>query len=251
MGPLRSTAGDLPVLLEDDELVVLVKPAGLPTANAPRGDESVFTLLAAALGSGAFVGVVSRLDAAVSGVVVLAKTRSAAASLAGQFRERSVAKTYAAVVAGRFPAPLGEWVEWHDAISRRAGEPRSVLHPAALARATGGDEVPRAAHVRARVVRRAGEVSLVELEPSTGRRHQLRVQLASRGCPIVGDRLYGSRLPCRSGGIALHAERLGFIHPATGQRIDVAAPCRTAWERQFPSLFAGDRGASAPSPRGC
>lgn len=247
MGPLHSTAGDIPVLLEDDELVVLVKPAGLPTANAPRGAESLFTLLGAALGAGAFVGVVSRLDAAVSGVVVLAKTRSAAASLAEQFRERSVAKAYAAVVTGRFPAPLGEWVEWHDAISRRPDEPRSVLHPAAAARATGGDEVPRAAHVRARVVRRAGEVSLVELEPSTGRRHQLRVQLASRGCPIVGDRLYGSRLPCRSGGVALHAERLGFVHPATGRRVDVAAPCRTAWERQFPSLFSGHRRASDPS----
>ena len=58
-------------------------------------------------------------------------------------------------------------------------------------------------------------MSLVELEPSTGRRHQLRLQLASRGCAIVGDRLYGSRLPCRSGGIALHAQRLAFVHPAT------------------------------------
>jgi 23S rRNA pseudouridine1911/1915/1917 synthase len=250
MGPLRSTAGDIPVLFEDEHLVVLVKPAGVPTANAPSGAESVFTLLGAALGPDAFVGVVSRLDAAVSGVVVLAKTRPAAASLAEQFRERSVAKAYAAVVTGRFPAPLGEWVDWHDAIARRAGEQRSVLHPAAAARATGGDEVPRAAHVRARVIRRAGEVSLVELEPSTGRRHQLRLQLSSRGCPIVGDRLYGSRLPCRSGGIALHAERLGLVHPATGTRVDFAAPYRTAWEKQFPSLFAGQPRASDPSSQG-
>jgi len=251
MGPLRSTAGDIPVLFEDDHLVVLVKPAGVATANAPRGAESVFTLLAAALGPGAFVGVVSRLDAAVSGVVVLAKSRPAAASLAEQFRERSVAKAYAAVVTGRFPAPLGQWVDWHDAIARRSGEQRSVLHPVAAARATGGDDVPRAAHVRARVTRRAGEVSLVELEPSTGRRHQLRLQLSARGCPIVGDRLYGSRLPCRSGGIALHAERLGFVHPATGTWVDFAAPCRIIWERQFPSVFTGLPPSSDPSTRGC
>jgi 23S rRNA pseudouridine1911/1915/1917 synthase len=237
MGPLRSTAGDIPVLFEDDHLVVLVKPAGVPTANAPRGAESVFTLLGTALGPGAFVGVVSRLDAAVSGVVVLAKTRPAAASLAEQFRERSVAKAYAAVVTGRFPAPLGEWVDWQDAIGRRPGEQRSVLHPAAAARASGGDEVPRAAHVRARVTRRAGEVSLVELEPSTGRRHQLRLQLSSRGCPIVGDRLYGSRLPCRSGGIALHAERLAFAHPVKRSSLEFTAPCRERWAGAFSSLF--------------
>jgi len=248
---LRSSAGDIPVLFEDDDLVVVVKPAGLPTANAARGDESLFTVLGAALGPAAFVGVVSRLDAAVSGVVVMAKTRTAAASLAEQFRERSVAKAYAAVVSGRFPAPLGQWVDWHDAISRRADEPRSVLHPAAAARTTGGDESPRAAHVRARVTRRAGEVSLVELEPSTGRRHQLRLQLASRGCPIVGDKLYGSRLPCRSGGIALHAERLGFLHPASSQPVEFMVACRTAWAGPFPSLFAGQAGPSDPSPRGC
>jgi len=248
---LRSTVGDVPILFEDDDLVVLVKPAGLPTANAPRGAESLFTLLSDAVGRDGFVGVVSRLDAAVSGVVVLAKTRLAAAGLAEQFRERSVAKAYAAVVTGRFPAPLGAWVDWRDAVSRRADEPRSVLHPATAAQVSGGDEVPRAAHVRARVTRRAGEVSLVELEPSTGRRHQLRLQLSTRGCPIVGDRLYGSRLPCRSGGIALHAERLGFVHPASGRAVAFAAPCRTMWERQFSSLFAGQMLASDPPPRGC
>jgi 23S rRNA pseudouridine1911/1915/1917 synthase len=236
MGPLHSTAGDIPVLLEDDDLVVVVKPAGLTTANAPRGTESLFTVLQSALGPAAFVGVVSRLDAAVSGVVVLAKTRSAAASLAEQFRDREVTKAYSAVVTGRFPAPLEAWVEWHDAISRRPGELKSVLHPATAARSSGGDKVPRTAHARARVTRRAGEVSLVELEPSTGRRHQLRLQLASRGCPIVGDRLYGSRLPCRSGGIALHAERLGFVHPATGRRVDFTAPGAARWALDFPSL---------------
>lgn len=123
MGPLRSTAGDIPVLFEDDHLVVLVKPAGVATANAPRGAESLFTLLAAALGPGAFVGVVSRLDAAVSGVVVLAKSRPAAASLAEQFRERSVAKAYAAVVTGRFPCAarrMGRLARCHRAASRRA-----------------------------------------------------------------------------------------------------------------------------------
>jgi 23S rRNA pseudouridine1911/1915/1917 synthase len=85
-------------------------------------------------------------------------------------------------------------------------------------------------------------VSLVELEPSTGRRHQLRLQLASRGCPIVGDRLYGSRLPCRSGGIALHARRLAFVHPVTETPLTFESPCRDAWSGAFPSLFSGVAG---------
>jgi len=227
----------LDVLFEDDHLVALVKPAGLPTANAPRGVPSLFSVLQGRRPPGAFLGIVSRLDAPVSGVVVVAKTRSAAASLAEQFRDRTVDKSYAAVVGGRFPAPLGQWVDWHDAISRDEGERRSEIVTAQDTEADASG--PRPAHARARVVRRAGEVSLVELEPSTGRRHQLRVQLASRGCPIVGDRLYGSRLPCPGGGLALHAARLAIDHPVDGRRMTFESPCAAAWQKVFPSLFSG------------
>lgn len=231
-------------------MIGLVKPAGLPTANAPRGAASVYAWLRRRLGPTAFIGIVSRLDAPVSGVLVVAKTSPAAADLAEQFRDRVVEKKYVAVVEGRFPAPLGQWVEWHDAIARRANEPRSTTRPA-----TAGDAGPdthddddgdaggfaaRPAHVRARVVRRAGEVSLVDLEPSTGRRHQLRVQLASRGCPIVGDRLYGSRLPYPSG-IALHARSLRIAHPRTGAPVLVEAAWPTGWEARFPSLCRSAR----------
>ena len=237
---MSTPAGDIEILFEDDHLIAVVKPAGLPTANAARGQESLFTILQQRRGSGAFVGIVSRLDAVVSGVVVVAKTSAAAANLAEQFRERTVEKAYAAIVSGRFPAPLNEWVDWHDAISRREGAHASVVQPADEARDGGGDEAPRAAHVRARVVQRAGEVSLVELEPSTGRRHQLRLQLASRGCPILGDRLYGSRQPCRTGGIALHATRLAVAHPVTHEQLVFSCPCGNAWREAFPSVFRGD-----------
>lgn len=218
---------DPEILFEDDDLLVAVKPAGLPTANAPRGRESLYTQLSRRAGPGGFIGIVSRLDAPVSGVVVVAKTPPAAAALARQFRERTVGKHYLAVVSGRFPAPLGAWVEWHDEIA-----PSSRDRGPADGRAP-----PRPAHVRCRVVRRAGEVSLVELEPSTGRRHQLRVQLASRGCPIVGDRRYGSRLPFAGGGIALHARRLAFDHPVTGSRQTIEDDVTGRWRPIFPSLF--------------
>lgn len=202
-------------------MLVAVKPGGLPTANAPRGRPSLFTLVQKHLPRGHFVGVVSRLDAPVSGLVVMAKNRAAAADLARQFRDRTVQKTYLAVCSGRFPAPIDTWVDWHDDIARPD--------------ATDAPDTPQAAHTRARVISRAGEISLVELAPLTGRRHQLRVQLASRGCPIVGDRLYGSRLPFAAG-IALHAARLVFAHPGSGAKMPFEAAVPTGWGERFPAL---------------
>lgn len=223
-------APDHSILHEDDDLIVLAKPAGVPSANAPRGTPSMFSLVQRGRPRGSFLGVVSRLDAAVSGVLVFAKTKAAAASLARQFREHAVKKNYLAIVEGRFPAPLGHWVDWHDLVDRHR-EDESAATPAA----------PRAAHVRARVVRRIGEVSLVELLPSTGRRHQLRLQLSRRRCPIVGDRRYGARLPF-SEGIALHAKRLEIAHPSSGAACCFEAPLPSTWRRRFPGLCASGAG---------
>jgi len=250
-------------ITEDDRLIAIVKPAGLATANAARGTPSVFTILQKSRPAGAFLGVVSRLDAPVSGVLVMAKTRAAAAELSRQFRERLVEKTYAAVVEGRFPAALGQWVDWHDRIERQGEERRSRLRPtAAAARGVSAEEADQddgddedvaggECHVRARVVKRFGEVSLVELAPSTGRRHQLRAQLAGRGCPIVGDKLYGARLPFAAApgfgpAIALHARSLGFVHPGTKQPVVLQAGWPAAWLARFPGLTKGD-GSAPPS----
>lgn len=249
---MTKASADLEILFEDEAVIGVDKPAGLPTANAARGAASLFTRLRAHRPASAFLGIVSRLDAPVSGVVVVAKTPAAAAGLAAQFRDREVRKAYTAVVEGRFPAPLGAWVDWHDVICRRDQDRLSTIirpgssKPQAPADAgmpkdegDGDDDAadgrPRAAHVRARVVRRAGEVSLVELEPSTGRRHQLRVQLASRGCPIVGDRLYGARLPFPEG-IALHARSLEFTHPTTGSPMRLEAALPRLWSQRFSAV---------------
>ncbi|MFN9369953.1 MAG: RluA family pseudouridine synthase [Planctomycetia bacterium] len=240
------------IVFEDDDVVGLVKPSGLPTANAAPGIDSVYTILRARPPADRFIGIVSRLDAAVSGVLVVAKTGDAAAALARQFRLRTVDKTYLAIVEGRFPAPLGAWVDWHDTMLRRPNQRTSELvgPPGAAAKPqAGGTHAdsdaddgeqgrPVSAHVRARVVRRAGEASLVELLPTTGRRHQLRLQLSARGCPIVGDRLYGARLPLAIG-IALHAACVRFLHPRTEEAVELAAPPPSQWKRKFPALFTG------------
>ena len=89
-------------------------------------------------------------------------------------------------------------------------------------------------------MRRVGEVSLVELVPTTGRRHQLRVQLASRGCPIVGDRLYGARLPCATG-IALHARTISFDHPGDGTRRTFTAVWPATWSERYAALLEDGR----------
>lgn len=225
----------LTILHEDETLIAVEKPAGLATANVPAHEESVFSVVRQMLARGhrrggpaegaPFVGVVSRLDKPVSGVVVLAKTKDAAASLAEQFRERRVEKTYFAICEGRFPAAVGRWVDWTDTVERDSDA------------TSGGSPKARLATLRARVVRRFGEVSLVELEPLTGRRHQLRAQLAARGCPIVGDRLYKARLPFPDG-IALHASRLLIRHPSTGRPLELVSAFPGSWRPRFAPLLA-------------
>ena len=223
------------IIHENDAVIAVAKPAGLATANVPAGEESVFTLVrglvaarSRSVGASPFLGVVSRLDRPVSGVVVFAKTPAAAADLARQFRERSVEKTYVAIVEGRFPAPIGTWVEWADSLER----PRRG--PTRLSDAGAGSAESR---LRARVLARRGEVSLVEIVPATGRRHQIRAQFGARRCPVVGDRLYGARLPFPEG-IALHARGLAFADPSTGRRVAVAAEPPAAWRSRHAELLS-------------
>ena len=233
------------VLFDDPDIIVLDKPAGLATANSPRGDSSLYVELVNRLGDGCFVGVVSRLDKPVSGVVIFGKNKTAAACLAKQFRERTVKKEYVAIVEKRFPSALGTWVTWRDRLRWDNALRRAVI----VGRDVRGDiqrkvnEEPDSlsAETVARVTKRAGEVSLVELQPRTGRRHQLRIQLASRGCPIVGDRMYGSRLPLKSEGavnVALHAHKLTFEHPKTGVCTTVEAEMPKSWKLQYNVLFS-------------
>ncbi len=233
------------VLLDDSDIIVLDKPVGLATANSPRGETSLYVELVSRFGTGCFVGVVSRLDKPVSGVVVFGKNKSAAASLAEQFRHRTVQKEYVAIIEKRFPSALGEWVTWRDLIHWDDASRRAVIEGArgqnsTQARSQKAGTNSGSAETSARVIKRAGEVSLVELLPKTGRRHQLRAQLAFRGCPIVGDRMYGSRLPLSFGdgmAVALHAQKLTFEHPKTGDETTVEAEIPKLWKSRCAALF--------------
>lgn len=231
----------LDVLHEDNHCLVMNKPAGLLTQGDATGDESLVSLARAYLkarygkSGNVFIGLVHRLDRPTSGAVILAKTSKGAARLSEQFRRGSVEKTYWAIVE-RAPVPTdGEWVD-------RLEKDRSVNRVRVVADAGGaGDEeveeangsAGREARVRYRRLGEVGRYPLIELTPTTGRGHQLRVQLASRGTPIVGDRKYGSRITAAAadGGfrILLHAARIRFNHPTSQELISVVAPPPTDW----------------------
>jgi 23S rRNA pseudouridine1911/1915/1917 synthase len=164
------------------------------------------------------VGVVSRLDAAVSGVLVLARTSKSAARLSEQFRERTTRKIYWAVVdkpPKQNEATLTDWLRKDEKTQRMVV---TTTHAIGAQRA----------RLSYRVLKRLPAGALLEIELETGRKHQIRVQLAHHGCPIQGDRKYGSRRPFASG-IALHAQTLEIAHPVTKETVTFTAPLPKEW----------------------
>jgi 23S rRNA pseudouridine1911/1915/1917 synthase len=217
------------VLYEDNHCLAFDKPAGLLTQGDATGEPSLVDEARHYLRThydkpgNVFVGLVHRLDRPVSGVVLLARTSKAASRLSAQFREGEVEKVYWAVVEGVMMEDGGEWVD-----RLRKDEPRNRVEVVPLG-ALGGKE----ARLAFRVMSREEGRTALELRPITGRSHQLRVQLASRGMPIVGDRKYGARstLLALDGRprVALHARALTFRHPTRREAISVVAPRPADW----------------------
>ena len=217
------------VLYEDNHCLVLNKPAGLLAQGDSTGESTILDLARSYLKEryakpgNVFVGLVHRLDRPVSGVLLLARTSKAAARLSEQFRAGTVGKTYSAVAEGSCPVDAGEWTDtlWKDETLNRV----EVVE----AGARGGQE----ARVAFRVLARERGRTMLELRPMTGRSHQLRVQLASRGLPIVGDRKYGATSTLRAldgrSRIALHGRMLTFTHPTRQVAISVDAPVPADW----------------------
>ena len=218
----------LDVLYEDNHLLVLNKPAGLPTMGTPDGTP---TLLTAAKDyikekyhkpGNVYLGVMSRLDAPVTGVVLLARTSKAAARMTEQFRTHAVEKTYWALVEGTPQPPSGSYTDWlvQDERHRR-------MHVVESAHA--GAKEARLAY---RLLSSDGRISLLEVELETGRKHQIRLQMAHHGHPVIGDHKYGSQRKFSSG-IALHARRLVVAHPTRGEALVFEAPPPKSWPRRF------------------
>ena len=205
------TPAPITILHQDDDLVVVDKPRGIPVHPAGHAPQvTVVSILLArgplAPGAPSRPGVVHRLDAATTGVLVLAKTQTALLGLVEQFRRRRVKKEYLALVRGVVEVDEGE-------IDGRVG--RDASRPWQMRSGTGKD-----AQTEFSVLRRGEGVTLLLVRPHTGRTHQIRVHLSAIGHPVVGDPLYGGG----EGALLLHAWRLGFHHPVTGAWGEYEAP---------------------------
>jgi len=215
------------IVHRDEDVIVIDKPAGIPcqAVDAAKPDDLVTRLrshIATERGVAAddvYVGIHQRLDRDTSGVLLYTLRPEANASIAQQFEGRTVGKTYAAIV-----EPYGSDAD------------RVLEHTLAPARAGGvrvaarGDRRGKHARTGLKVTERRGRRAQLELELHTGRKHQLRVQLAHEGSPIVGDRLYGSTAAPR---LMLHAHRLRFTHPGDGRELSFEAPVPAAFGRSL------------------
>jgi 23S rRNA pseudouridine1911/1915/1917 synthase len=224
----------LDIVYEDDEIVVINKPAGMVThpgagvASGTLANALVYHFNRIAhrppqRGGASRPGIVHRLDVGTSGLIVAAKTDRAHLHLAGQFESRTVVKSYTALVygmvkdeAGRIEAPIGR-------------DPRSRVKMAVV-------RDGRPALTLYRVVERFDEFTLLDVEIKTGRTHQIRVHLAHLKHPVVADPTYDAGRASTIGNVRLraamakldrpflHAARLGFAHPASGEKVEFIAP---------------------------
>ncbi len=228
--PGGPSAAELVLVFEDEHLAVIDKPAGTlahPTSVVQGGTVSEaatarWGALPAPQGSDR-PGIVHRLDADTSGLMVLARSEAAAGALVRAFRERAIEKGYLALVHGE-PRFDSDWITTPIGRSPKRPDRMCVLE--------GG----RAAETFYRVRERFQRFALLECWPKTGRTHQIRVHLASIEHPLAGDRVYPGRvrapLPKDAPPLArhlLHAHALRFAHPVTGERLE--------FEREVPAEF--------------
>ncbi len=214
------------VIYEDNHLLVINKPAGIATMGT--GDDRV-TLLDVAKQyikqkydkpGNVYLGVVSRLDAVTSGVIVFARTSKAADRLSRLFHDRKVDKRYLALVEG-LPQPSSRVIE--SFLIKDDSQKRMVGHQREIA----GSKLARLSYT---TIASRAERALLSVELETGRKHQIREQLASIGHAVVGDRKYGSDVSF-PGGVALHAYRLAFLHPVGNDALEFTAPLPGVWPR--------------------
>ncbi len=262
----EAPARDFPVVHEDAALIAIDKPAGVAVHGGSGESHGVIEQLRRARPDANFLELVHRLDKETSGLLLVAKTRKALVTLQDDLRartpERAVGKTYAALAWGAWPASRKVIdVALHKYLDA-AGERRVRVV------GEGDDEAGRRSITLVKVVERFERASadiagcsLLDVTIKTGRTHQIRVHLAHEGHAIVGDPKYGDFAANRAlargqmlRGVRfermfLHARRLSFVHPASGERVELEAPLPAACESLLQALRAGAAAAVSSRPR--
>jgi 23S rRNA pseudouridine1911/1915/1917 synthase len=239
--PLRAHAESIPlnILFEDADIIAVNKPAGM-TVHAGAGN-ATGTMVNALLGRGQSLsqlgdalrpGIVHRLDKETSGVILVAKTDAAHARLGEAFRQRTVNKTYIALVQGSFETSSGriDLAIGRDPLKRvrMAAEQKTWRGTKSASRINNARE----ARTDWRTLLKIDATSLLEVQLHTGRTHQIRVHFSALKHPVVGDTLYGAAAQLRVGDTTLpplgrnflHAAKIVFSHPRTGERMEIRAP---------------------------
>lgn len=210
----------LKVLFEDNHLIVVNKYPGQlvqgdKTGDAPLGDQIKEYIKVKYNKPGeVFLGVVHRIDRPVSGLVIFARTSKALARMNELFREKKVQKTYWAVVKNKPPDENGTLIHF---LKKDEAKNKSKAYETEV-------KGSLRSWLDYKVLGKSDNYYLLEINPHTGRHHQIRVQLASMGCPIKGDIKYGFDRTNEDGSIHLHARSVQFIHPVKGEMIQLTAP---------------------------
>lgn len=201
----------LEILFEDKEIVVAIKPVGVSSQD--NGENSMPMLLRKATDSD-YIAVLHRLDTAVSGVMVYAKTKSAAAALSAQIQSGEFNKTYLAVVGG---IPTDKSGTFEDLLFKDSSKNKSFV---VKSERKGVKKAILNYETLGTVNLDNGDISLVKVNLITGRTHQIRVQFSSRKMSLLGDKRYGSRFSCP---IALFSHCIAFNHPSSNEKMIFSA----------------------------
>ncbi len=199
------------VLYKNNQLIAFNKPAGIPIQPDKTEAKSLLELGAIYAKSSVFV--IHRIDRPASGVILFAKSKKGLARMNAQFQDRTIKKTYLAVVKNAPEKEKGQLVHYLRK-NEKANKTQVFEEPV-----KGGKE----AILNYKVISKSDNYSLLEIDLETGRHHQIRAQLAKIGSPIKGDVKYGARRSNKDRSIHLHAWKLSFQHPVTSERIDLVA----------------------------
>lgn len=209
-----------PILYEDNHLLIINKPAGALAQGDKTGDEPLAELMKKYIKEKynkpgeVFLGVPHRIDRPVSGILILARTSKALSRLNEQFKNKEIQKTYWAVVENKPQKSEGILINW---LKKNEKQNKSYAYDKATK-----DALP--CELQYELKGQSDRYFLLEIDPKTGRHHQIRVQLSHIGCVIKGDLKYGAKRSNPDGSIHLHARKIHFQHPVKKEWITITAP---------------------------